>query len=111
MPRRRGGLHLNCTPLAHYLLVLVLKSILVQKSRVAGALRPVRSCGLVSEARASERSYYRLAIFCAIYSSSLRSSSSALLSKRRSLLRYRASLPEVPQAMSSDDFRLGRLGS
>lgn len=37
--------------------------------------------------RGPERSYYRLAIFCAMYRSSLRSSSSALLNKRRSLLR------------------------
>ena len=37
--------------------------------------------------RELRRSYYRLAIFWAMYSSSLRSSSSALLSKRRSLFR------------------------
>jgi len=36
--------------------------------------------------------------------------SSALLNRRRSLLRKRASLPELPQAMSSDDFTLGRFG-
>src|ERR1700685_982208 len=54
---------------------------------------------------------YRLAIFCAMYRISLRSSSSALLNRRRSLLRKRASLPELPQAMSSDDLRLGRFGN
>jgi hypothetical protein len=37
--------------------------------------------------RELRRSCYRLAIFWAMYSSSLRSSSSALLSKRRSLFR------------------------
>lgn len=40
-----------------------------------------------TQARTRSPNYYRLAIFWAIYSSSLRSSSSALLSKRRSLLR------------------------
>src|SRR2546423_584427 len=42
-----------------------------------------------------------------MYRMSLRSPSSTLLSKRRSLLRKRASLPTLPQAMSSDDLRLG----
>src|SRR5271155_1099407 len=54
---------------------------------------------------------YRLAIFWAMYRMSLRSSSSALLNRRRSLLRKRASLPVLPQAMSSDDLRLGRFGN
>src|SRR5690349_220721 len=60
---------------------------------------------------ATEIGNYRLAIFWAMYRISLRSPSSALLSKRRSLLRKRASLPTLPQAMSSEDLRLGRFGS
>ena len=60
---------------------------------------------------ANRRWDYRLAIFWAMYRISLRSSSSTLLKRRRSLLRKRASFPTLPQAISSDDFRLGRLGS
>jgi len=46
-----------------------------------------------------------------MYKRSFRSPSSVLLNKRRSLLRKRASLPALPQAMSSEDFRLRRFGS
>ena len=51
------------------------------------------------------------AIFLAMCSKSLRSLSAALPSRRRSLFRYRASLPLLPHEMSSDDFSLGRFGS
>src|SRR5713101_7740719 len=54
---------------------------------------------------------YPRAIFCARFRRSFLSSSADLANRRRSLLRYRASLPELPQAISSDDLRLGRFGS
>src|SRR6266571_6038619 len=60
--------------------------------------------------RAKSCSYPR-AIFCARFRRSFLSSSADLANRRRSLLRYRASLPELPHAISSDDLRLGRFGS
>jgi len=54
--------------------------------------------------------YYR-AIFWSMYKMSLRSCSFALPNRRRSLFRNFSSLPELPQAISSEDFRVSRFGN
>jgi hypothetical protein len=55
--------------------------------------------------------HQRMAIFWATCRISLRSVSLALPNERRSLFKYRASLPELPQPSMSVDFRLSKSGN
>src|SRR3989442_15626851 len=84
-----------------------------KKRRAAGFARPLPKLPIMENSDNRRSPDARLAVghFLGHVENELRSPSSTFPSKRRSLLRKRASLPTLPQAMSSDDLRLGRFGN